>query len=334
MEVLISSLFIYSYILNERGIFMQQTSRFGTVTAKKGLFYQVWKARYWYLFVLPAVIFFLIFRYYPLYFIQIAFKEFRITRALTDSPFVGMYYFKELFNSPGFWTAFANTIIINIYKLIVCFPAPIIVAILINEIRNRLFKRSVQTILYLPHFVSWIVVASIITNFLSVNGGVVNNIMNLFGMEPVMFLGKKEYFRGILVLSELWKEVGYGAIVYLSALTAIDPQLYDSADIDGAGWFQKIVYITIVGIKEIIIVMLIIRVGSMLGGNFDQVQSLLNKQVLSVGDTLDTYVFRVGISLNRYSFATAAGLFNTVIAAGMLFTADRFAKRIGERGIF
>lgn len=313
---------------------MRQASIQPAALGKNNLAGRIWRSRRWYVFIIPAIILYAVFRYYPLYFVQIAFREFRITRALSECKFVGFEYFVEVFTSPGFWTAFVNTLVINFYKLLVCFPAPIIIAILINEIRNKLFKRSVQTILYLPHFVSWIVVASIITNFLAVNGGVVNNVMELLGYEPVMFLGKKEYFRAIIVLSELWKEAGWGAIIYLSALTTIDPQLYDSADIDGANWFQRLYYITLAGIKDIIVVMLILRVGSILGGSFDQIQSILNVQVLQVGDTLDTYVYRVGIANNRFSFATAAGLFNTVIAAVLLFAADRFAKRLGERGLF
>ncbi len=313
---------------------MQQAASKPTAAGKGALVEKIWKARHWYVFILPAVILYAVFRYYPLYYVQIAFREFRFTRPITQCEFVGFDYFIELFESPGFWTAFSNTLIINFYKLLICFPAPIVIAILINEIRSRLFKRSVQTILYLPHFVSWIVVASIITNFLTVNGGVANNVIGLLGYEPVMFLGQKEYFRAIVVLTELWKEAGWGAIIYLSALTSIDPQLYDSADMDGANWFQRLYYITLAGIKEIIVVMLILRIGNILGGSFDQIQSILNVQVLPVGDTLDTYVFRVGIANNRYSFATAAGLFNTAVAAIMLFAADRFAKRLGERGLF
>ena len=300
----------------------------------QSLWQEVIRARSWYLFVLPMVVFLILFRYVPLYFLQIAFRDFRVTRALTDCTFAGFKYFQEVFQSPGFWDAFRNTIIINFYKLLICFPAPIILALLMNEISSNRFKRPIQTVLYLPHFISWIVVANIITNLLAVNGGVFNNIRGLFGLDSLMFLGQKEYFRGILVLSDLWKEAGWGMIIYLAALAGIDPELYDAANVDGANRFQKLIYITMQEIMPVIIVMLILRMGSFFGGSFDQIQSLLNAQVMAVGDTLDTYVFRVGIVNNRFSFSTAAGLFNSVISALFLFLSDRFAKKLGGQGLF
>lgn len=301
---------------------------------KKHLFKQIYKARKWYLFILPAVVFYAIFAYWPLYFIQIAFVNFRVTRPLGNSEFQGMKYFIEIFTTPGFWQALKNTLVINIYKLLVCFPSPIILAILMNELSNKYFKRTVQTVLYLPHFVSWIVVSSILVNFLSINGGLLNEIRAIFGMKPVMFLGKSQYFRSILVLSELWKEAGWGTIIYLAALTGIDPQLYEAAEIDGANWFQKVYHITLSGIKDIIMVMLILQIGAMMGSNFDQIQSLISPIVYDTGDTLSTFVYRVGIQNCRYSFSTAAGLFNSVVGGILLFSADRLAKRFGERGLF
>lgn len=293
----------------------------------------VWRARHIYLFVLPGIFFFLVFRYYPLYFLQIAFRDFRVTRPLEKSDWVGFKYFLEVFQSVSFGAALKNTLIINALKLLFCFPAPILLALMLNELRSLRFKRTVQTILYLPHFVSWVVIASIIVNFTTLYGGLFNNILEAMGCEPVLFLGRKDLFRPILVLSDLWKESGYGAIIYLAALTAIDPELYDAAAIDGAGRLQKIWHVSLAGIKDIVVMMLILRVGAMMGGNFDQVQTLMNDQVRSVGDTLDTFVFRLGISNNRYSFATAAGLFNSAVGAMLLILSDRFAKRMGERGL-
>ena len=291
-------------------------------------------ARRIYLFVLPGLVFFLIFRYYPLYFLQIAFRNYRVTRPLGMSPWVGLQYFREVFGSVSFLGALQNTLVLNLLKLFICFPAPIVLALMLNELKGQAYKRAVQTILYLPHFVSWVVISSILTNFLSVQGGLINKLMALFGAEPVMFLGKKAYFKPILVLSDLWKESGYGAIIYLSALTAVDPQLYDAAAIDGAGRLKRMWHVSLAGIKETIVVMLILRVGAMLSGSFDQVQSLINPQVLASGDTLATFVYRLGISQNRYGFATAAGLFNSAVAALLLFASDRAAKLLGERGLF
>ena len=294
---------------------------------------QVWKARRWYAFVLPGIVFYLIFRYVPLYYLQIAFKDFRITRPVEQADFAGLKYFMEVFNSVSFREALRNTLIINAMKLVICFPAPILLAVLLNELRSQRYKRTVQTILYLPHFISWVVISSILFNFTSIYGGLFNTIREAMGLEPIMFLGEKSMFRWILVLSDLWKESGYGAIIYLSALTAIDPQLYEAAAIDGAGRLRQFWHISLSGIKSTIVVMLILRIGSMMAGNFDQVQSLLNDQVLSVGDVLDTFVYRVGVSNSRFSFASAAGLFNSAVGAVLLLASDRLAKRLGERGL-
>lgn len=294
----------------------------------------IWKKRYVYTFVVPGIVFYLVFRIYPLYFMQIAFRDFRVTRALSDSDWAGAKYFVELFTSIGFMDAFINTLTINLYKLLVCFPAPIIMALMLNELKWNGFKRITQTVLYLPHFVSWVIISSILINFTSVYGGLFNQIRALFGMEPYTFLAQKSLFRGILVASDLWKETGYGAIIYLAALLGIDPQLYEAAEIDGANRFQRMWHITLSGIKETVVVMLILRVGSMMSGGFSQVYSLLNDQVMSVGDTLDTFVYRMGLSNNRFSYASAAGIFNAVVAAILLLATDRFAKKIGERGLF
>ena len=295
---------------------------------------EIRRNRCYYLFVLPGICFYLLFRYVPMYFIQIAFRDYRVTRPLGQSEWAGLKYFEELFSTPGFYSALANTFIINFYKLLICFPVPIILAILLNELRFKSVRKGVQTILYLPHFISWVVVGSILTNLLTVNNGVVNGILENFEIGPIHFLSSPEWFRGILVVSELWKDAGYSAIIFLAALSAIDPQLYEAAQIDGANWLQRTWSITLSGIKDTIIVLLILRIGSMLLGNFDQVFTILSQPVYGVGDTLDTFVYRVGIQNNSYSLSAAAGLFNTVVAAVMLFLADRFAKRFGEQGLF
>ena len=295
---------------------------------------EFWKFRRLYCFVLPGLFFYILFRYVPLYYLQIAFRDFRITRPLEQAAFAGFKYFGQVFSSVGFGDALRNTLFINGMKLLICFPAPILLAVLLNELGSVRYRRTIQTVLYLPHFISWVVIASILVNFTSVYGGLFNGIRALLGMEPIMFLGEKQMFCGILVLSDLWKESGYGAIIYLSALTAIEPQLYEAASIDGAGRLRQFWHVSLAGIKPTIIVMLILRVGAMMNGNFDQVQSLLNDQVLGVGDVLDTFVYRVGISKARYSFASAAGLFNSVVGAALLLASDRLAKRLGERGLF
>lgn len=305
-----------------------------SLPGKESLRRRVARHRILYLFILPGLVFFLLFRIYPLYFLQIAFRDFRITRPIDRSPWVGLKYFIEVFQTVSFGDALKNTILINLYKLAFCFPAPILLALMFDGVRSQALKRSAQTILYLPHFLSWVVLASILSNLLSVSNGVVNNLLNAFGMESIHFLVSKEHFRSILVISDLWKETGYGAIIYVAALTSIDPELYDAATVDGASKLQSMWHVSIAGIKDTIVIMLILRIGAMMGSNFDQVHSLLNPQVYSVGDTLDTFVYRVGMTNLRFSFAAAAGLLNSVVAAVLLFLSDWVAKRMGERGLF
>lgn len=304
------------------------------LTKYKKLLNDIKKARNIYLFISLGLVFYIVFKYVPMYFIQIAFRDYRVTRPLNEAEWVGFKHFIALFNAPGFYDALANTLIINFYKLLVCFTAPIFLAIFLNEIKIKKFKRVTQTIFYLPHFISWAVIGSILTNLLSVNNGVINGLLETMGFEAIHFLGSKQYFRGIVVLSELWRDAGYSAIIFLAALTAIDPQLYEAADIDGANWIKKMWYITLAGIKDTIVVLLILRMGSMISGNFDQIFTILNPQVYAVGDTLDTFVYRMGLQNGRYGLSAAAGLFNTVVAAILLFTSDRIAKKVGERGLF
>lgn len=268
-----------------------------------------------------------------MYFLQIAFRDFRITRAVGASPWVGLKYFEQLFSSTGFWNAFWNTLIISIEKLVCGFPLPILLALLLNEIRSERVKHIYQTVIYLPHFVSWVVISGILYNLTAMPEGLINKIIVILGGEANVILGDKALFQPILVLSEIWKETGWGTIVYLAALTQISADLYEAAKIDGASRFQQMIHVTLPGIKDIVIVMLIMRVGNVLNVGFEQVMVLQNDMVLSVGDTLDTYVWRVGLQDCRYSYATAAGLFKGIVAAIMIFAADRVSKSVGENGL-
>lgn len=291
------------------------------------------KSRSIYLYVLPALAFYLVFCYYPMFFLQIAFRDFRITRAVENCKWVGFKYFNQLFSTPAFWSALRNTLIISLEKLVFAFPLPIILAILLNEIQNQKTKRLYQTIIYLPHFISWVVIGGIIYNLTAMPEGLINKIVVLCGGQPSVILGDKKLFQPILVISEIWKETGWGTIIYLAALTQISSDLYEAARIDGANRFQQMVHVTLPGIKNIVVVMLIMRVGNVLNVGFEQVMVLQNDMVLSVGDTLDTYVWRIGLQDCRYSYATAAGLFKGVVAAIMIFSADRISKSFGESGL-
>ncbi|MFD2117205.1 ABC transporter permease [Paenibacillus yanchengensis] len=286
-----------------------------------------------FLFIIPAILYYIIFKYKPLYFIQIAFKDFRITRALENSPWVGLEHFLTLFNSVDFQQALVNTLIISFYKLLFGFPAPIILALMLNSLRSAVFKKISQSILYLPHFISWSVLGGIIYSLFSVHDGLVNEIVKWFGNEPIYFMGSKEYFRAILVGSEVWKSMGWGTILYLAALTRIDTTLYEAARVDGASRFRQLWHITLPGISTTIVVLFIINVGHLLDVGFEQILVMSNPMVISVADVLDTYVFRVGLQEGKHSLATAAGLFKTLVAATLVYSADRVAKGVGQGGI-
>ena len=310
---------------------MKQAIR--AVNGKGNIWREIKRKRNIYLFVFPAVVFYLLFHYYPMYFLQIAFRDFRITRAVGASPWVGTKYFEQLFSSTGFWNAFWNTLIISVEKLLCGFPLPILLALLLNEIRSERVKHIYQTVIYLPHFVSWVVISGILYNLTAMPEGLINKVIVMLGGEASVILGDKTLFQPILVLSEIWKETGWGTIIYLAALTQISADLYEAAKIDGASRFQQMLHVTLPGIKDIVIVMLIMRVGNVLNVGFEQVMVLQNDMVLSVGDTLDTYVWRVGLQDGRYSYATAAGLFKGIVAAVMIFAADRVSKSVGENGL-
>ncbi len=287
-----------------------------------------------YAFVLPAFVYFIVFRYMPIYFIQVAFTDYRPTIRVWESVWVGLDNYRQLLSTPGFLLALRNTFIIAFYKIVFGFPIPIILAIMINEVRSRPFKRVTQTLVYLPHFISWSVIGGIMYSLLSVETGIVNELLKLVGGEPVFFLGDRSYFRGVLVGSDIWKSMGWGTVLYLAAITNIDPQLYEAATIDGAGRFQRIYHITLSGIRSTIVVLLIIRLGNVLEVGFEQILVLGNSMVRPVADVLDTFVYRVGLQQGRHSVAAAAGLFKTLVAGVLVIASDRASKLIGDRGLF
>jgi len=285
-------------------------------------------------FILPGLLFFILFKYVPPYFVQIAFRKYRITKDVLDCDWVGFKYFSQLFSQPKFFQVLRNTVVISFYKLIFTWPLPILVAVLLNEIKSQAFKRITQTIIYLPHFISWVVIGGIILNFLSLEGGLVNKLLAPFLDQPVFFMGDKRFFRPILVISEAWKTMGWASIIYLASISKISPELYEAATVDGANRFQRIIHITIPGIADIIVVMLILQVGNLLSVGFEQNMVLVNDFVAETGEILDVYVWNIGLQQGRFSLAAAAGLFKTVIAAVLLNSADRISKKMGQSGIF
>lgn len=293
-----------------------------------------WKQRYLLMMLIPAAVYFIVFHYIPLYGVTIAFKDYKFSKGILGSAWVGMEHFNRLFGMESFWQVFRNTIIIGLWKFLIGFPAPIIFSLLLNEVTNTKFKKTVQTISYLPHFVSWVVLGAILTQLLSPSTGPVNIVLKAMGMEPIYFLADSKYFRGVLVASHVWKSVGWGSIVYLAALTSSDQQIHEAAMIDGANRFQRIIKITIPEITPVITIMLILSVGSLINDDFDQIFNLYNTAVYDVGDVLSTYTYRAGLVNMEYSFATAVGLFKNVISVILVVSTNYICSRINDYGIW
>ena len=287
--------------------------------------------KYWqlYLLFLPVLAWYIIFCYMPMGGVSIAFRKFSVIRGIAGSPWVGWDNFEKMFEAPMFWRAFQN--------LLIGFPIPILFALLVNEIRNSAFKKTVQTISYLPHFISWSVVGGLVYMLLSLNTGTINNVIVAMGGTAQNFTGMNAYFRGIVVVSGIWKNMGWSAIVYLAAITGVDEELYEAAYIDGANRFNRLWHITLPGIRTTISVMLILQVGNLLSVNFDQIYILINDMVLETGETLDYYIYRVGLySTNNFSQATAVGLIKSLIGFVLVITTNIITKRMtdGEGGIW
>ncbi|AEE95923.1 ABC transporter permease [Mahella australiensis] len=288
-----------------------------------------------YILLIPGMAFFIIFNYIPMYGIVIAFKDFDVVKGIGASPWIGLENFRYLFKSQDFYEVFRNSLLISLYRLIWGFPAPILLAIMLNEVKNITFKRTVQTIVYLPHFISWVVIAGIVFNFLSPSNGIINYIITeVFGGKAIPFLQKPEYFRSIIVISDIWKETGWGTIIYLAAMAGIDPELYEAAIMDGASRMQRIRYITLPGIIGTITVLFILRMGSVLRNGFEQIFLLYNPLVYEVADVFETYTYRVGLLEGRFSYSTAVGIFQSVIGLILILTTNKLAKKYGEGGLW
>lgn len=293
--------------------------------------------KYWELTLmfLPIVIYFFVFKYIPMGGIMMAFKDFKVRLGLFDSPWVGLENFRMLFATNTFGRAVQNTIHISFMRILFGFPVPIILALLLNEVRSKGYKKAVQTVTYLPHFLSWVVLAGLFQQLLSPNNGAVNSILNtLFGMEPIYFLGDNKYFQGTMIVTAIWKGAGWSSIIYLAAISGIDPSLYEAAKCDGAGRFKSMRYITLPCIATTIVVMLIMEVGSILSAGFDQIFNMYNAAVYETGDIIDTYVYRFGIGQMKYSMGTAVELFKNGIGFLMVIGTNWISKRISGNGIW
>lgn len=295
---------------------------------------RLYRDRWLYLFLLVPMAYYIVFKYFPMYGATIAFKDYRIGLGFWGSKWTGFRNFERLFNSSGFYTIFRNTLLLNLYSLLFGFPVPIIIALLLNEIQSTFYKRAIQNILYLPHFISWVVLGGIFVQILSPSTGVVNLILKALGITPVYFMISNFWWPIMFVVSGIWQSAGWGSIIYLAAISGIDPQLYEAARIDGAGKLSQVWHITLPGIKSTIAIMLILRLGGMMDIGFEHIYNMMNSAVYSVADVISTYVYRTGILGNQYSYTTAIGLFQSVISLLLVVTANTITRKIGENSLW
>ncbi len=291
------------------------------------------RCRHLYWMLLIPVAYYLLFHYAPMYGVTIAFKKFNARQGILGSPWVGLKHFNKFLGDPYFWQVVGNTLAINLMDIVLGFPAPIILALLLNEVRSSRFKRAVQTISYLPHFLSTMVVCGMLTNFMA-RDGLINDIIALFGGERTALLSRPDLFRWIYVFSGIWQGMGWGAIIYLAALSGVNVELYEVAELDGANRWQQIWNITLPCIAGTISIQLILRCGSLLGSNTDKILLLYNSYTMPVADQIGTYVYRRGLLENSTSYSTAVGLFNSVIGMLMLVTVNFLSRRISETSLF
>lgn len=287
-----------------------------------------------YLMLAPTIIWFILFLYKPMYGLQIAFKDYSVFRGIEGSAWVGFEHFETLFGNDQFLRAIKNTLIISFLSLIFGFPIPILLALMFNEVLNQKFKRTAQTIVYLPHFISTVIIAGIVITAFSPSSGIVNLLLSKFGVDPIYFLTKPEWFRPIFIGSGIWQEAGFSSIVFLAAMAGINPSLYESAVVDGASRWQMMWKITIPSIMPTIIIMLIIRIGNMLEVSFEMIILLYQPATYETADVVNTYIYRQGLQAGQYDFAAAAGLFNAVIAFALVMTANTISKRYSRTSLW
>lgn len=301
-----------------------------------GLLGRIIYHRYYYLMLLPIIIWYIVFAYAPIYGITLAFKSFNFKLGILGSPWNGIENFRQIFNDRDFLSAFKNNILISLGKLAIHFPIPIIFAIMLHEIKWAMPKRLFQTVFTFPHFISWVVLSGILINVLG-SDGVINKFVEVMGGKSVSFLTNSHTFRPVLYISHVWKEMGWDSIIYIAALSGINPELYEAADIDGANRWRKIVHITWPGIRPTVAILLILTVGQMLtyGNTFDQVINLYSSPVYKVGDIIDTYVYRSAFLWGSdFGYLTAVGLFKSVINLVLIYLANTSVKKLGEQGLF
>ncbi len=303
----------------------------------RGLRYYLYRNIFLYLLIAPGVLYYILFKYLPMFGIMIAFRDYHPflgLRGIFTAPWVGLEHFRRFFLSAYSFELIRNTFLISLYKLVWGFPLPIMLALLLNEIGSERFKRTVQTISYMPHFLSMVTICALVRTLTTTSGGLLNTIRVMLGAEAVFFLGEPQYFRSVLVISSIWTNIGWGAIVYLAAIAGVDPQLYEAAMTEGARWYHRMAYVTLPSIMPIISIMLILRMGDLLDAGFEQILLLYSPIVYNVADVIDTFVYREGLLNLNYSYSTAMSLFKAVVALVLVLGSNRLAKSLGYEGIW
>lgn len=292
------------------------------------------KNRLIYVMIAPGMLYFFCFKYLPMFGLIIAFKDYQPFLGVWGSPWAGFKHFEYFFSHPDFWMLFRNTFILAFYNLVFFFPLPIIVALMLNELRSNLYKRFIQSMIYVPHFVSWVVVVGMAYIFLTTEGGIVNELLVSLGFQKINFLLSKEWFRPLIVSEIIWKEVGWGTIIFLAALAGVDQQLYEAARVDGAGRFRQLWHVTLPAIRSTIVILLILRLGQFLDTGFEQIYLMLNPMNREVGEVFDTYVYTNGIQQGKFSYTTAVGLFKSVVGMALVIGTNYLVKKLGEEGVY
>lgn len=301
---------------------------------KSSLWKRIVKYRWMYLFLLPAVIWYIIFAYGPIYGLQIGFKDFKILKGIEGSPWVGFKHFGKMMTDKNFIRVMWNTIFISGLKLIFVAPSGLVLALLLNEVRNSRFKVLSSSVSMLPHFFSWVIIASLLQQILSPANGMINGIIKFFGGTPIYFLGDSRWFIVWVVLSDMWESAGWNSIIFVAAIAAISPDLYEAAQIDGASRWKQLTNVTLPCIAGTIVVVLVLRVGSIMSGGFNQIFNMYNDAVMQDVDIIDTYVYRLGITNQKYSYSTAVELFKNVVSLSLVLMTNALSKRVTERGLF
>lgn len=295
---------------------------------------QVMRDKYLLLLFAPTFVYLFIFKYLPMFGIVISFKRYNVYKGIWASEWVGLKYYQIFFENPDAWEIIRNTILLGGYKLFWGFPAPIILALLLNEVRHAFFKRFVQTVSYLPHFISTVVMCGMITMFLSPTSGFINEIIQGFGLKPITFLQEASWFRSIYVSSEIWQDIGWGSIIYLAALTTVDPSLYEASEIDGASRWKQTLHVTLPGIAPAIAILFILNIGRILEIGFEKVYLLYNPATYETADIISTYVYRVGIEQGNFSYATAIDLFMGIVSLILVYSANYVSRKFGETSLW